>query len=253
MGISRNTGFAGFAASSRVGQGGVSRASRRAVSSRVGGRSEAAMLAVLDDFLEPIREARSDGSRRLGKHTRLAAHRFRDLSELLGVDVDAGQQSRVDMCFLNGMRHNRVNIHSCRVRYSKCNLHPGADAFEGRSKRRLVLGGKVSLAVLDHGLQLNKPGHNGGLNSFGVDTIQGAITTARDSLHSLSDPLLELSEGVAGLLDGGLGDQGARGLNEVGADGTVSFCDLRKTGGNVLFRDLRCLGLHHPLASIESR
>ena len=34
------------------------------------------------------------------------------------------------------------------------------------SKRRLVLGGKVSLAVLDHGLQLNKPGHNGGLNSF---------------------------------------------------------------------------------------
>ena len=60
---------------------------------------------------------------------------------------------------------------------------------------------------------------------------------------------MELGEGVAGLLDGGLGDQGARGLNEVGADGTVSFCDLRKTGGNVLFRDLRCLELHHPLAS----
>ena len=65
----------------------------------------------------------------------------------------------------------------------------------------------------------------------------------------MSDPLLELSEGVAGLLDGGLGDQGARGLNEVGADGAVGFRDLRKTGGNVLFRDLRCLGLHHPLAS----
>ena len=34
------------------------------------------------------------------------------------------------------------------------------------SKGRLVLGGKASLAVLDHGLQLNKPGHNRGLNSF---------------------------------------------------------------------------------------
>ena len=136
MGISRNTGFAG---SSRVGQVGDSRPAfssgiggrRSAFSSGVGGRSEAAMLAVLDDFLEPIREARSDGSRRLGENTRLAAHCFRDLSELLGVDVDAGQQSRVDMRLLNGSRHNRVHIHSRRVRYSKCNLHPGADAFEG--------------------------------------------------------------------------------------------------------------------------
>ena len=34
------------------------------------------------------------------------------------------------------------------------------------SKGRLILGGKASLAVLDHGLQLNKPGHNRGLNSF---------------------------------------------------------------------------------------